>query len=267
MFVGCFCTNDVFLFFADVDLTHTRYLAYLGVCVQVVDATAIAEGSRANVISLPSSNKDDGRVELPPPNRFAAALCGVLGDSALDGTFANALLIAHHPLVCHSAKGAKSVWGGIGRRAFGGEDGIDHLLQDEGIVASVTARLVSAMQGQVQSDRCTFVFLWRTYQYMKFCNCHFFSQNYHEKTNRFAMTRPCCKDASPGFLWSKLLGLVLGRFLLSVPFSCWHRIILSSESDVYIISYTWYRRIAEDLSHDHCSTTSPDREYVYSSKH
>ena len=127
--------------------------------VQVVDATAITEGSRANAIFLPSSNKDDGRVELPPPNRFAAALCGILGNSALDDTFADAFLLAHHPLVCHSAKGAKSVWGGIGRRVFGGEEGIDKLLQDEAIAASVTSRLVSAMQGQVKSDRCAFCFI------------------------------------------------------------------------------------------------------------
>lgn len=142
-----------FLFLVDVDVTHLSC-----VWVQVVDTTAAAEGSRANIISLPSSNKDDGKLELPPPNRFAAALCGVLGDSALGDAFANALLLAHHPVVSHSAKGAKSVWGGIGRRAFGGEEGIDKLLQDGAIAANVTARLISAMHSQVKSDRCAVLF-------------------------------------------------------------------------------------------------------------
>lgn len=141
------------MFLVDVNVTHLSR-----VWAQVVDTTAAAEGSRANIISLPSSNKDDGKLELPPPNRFAAALCSVLGDFAPGDAFANALLLGHHPLVSHSAKGAKSVWGGIARRAFGGEKEIDKLLQDGAIAANVTARLISAMQSQVKSDRCAVLF-------------------------------------------------------------------------------------------------------------
>lgn len=189
------------MLFAGVDLTHM-----FCVWVQVVDATAIAEGSRANAISLPSSNKDGGRVELPPPNRFAAALCGVLGNSALGDTFADVLLLAHHPLVCHSAKGAKSVWGGIGRRAFGGEEGIGNLLQDGAIAASVTARLVSAMQGQVKSDRCAFLFS-RLYQIRNSARVFCSLEKFPKKTNGVAVVCPCCNGGSTGFL---------GRFMLRI---------------------------------------------------
>lgn len=120
-------------------------------------------------------------MELPPPNRFASALCGVLGDSAPGDTFADALLLGHHPLVCHSAKGAKSVWGGIGLRAFGGEEGIDNLLQDEAIAARVTARLIGAMQSQIKSDRCAF-FFFREYFQFELCKCLFFSKHMTRKS-------------------------------------------------------------------------------------
>lgn len=121
-------------------------LAHSGVCTytQVVDATAAAE-ARVGVDTLPSSTRDDGKPALPPANRFATALCGVLGLSAPDSILVDALLLSHHPLVCHSAKGAASLWGGIKKRAFGGEEKIDRLLRDEPIAAGVTTRLFSAM--------------------------------------------------------------------------------------------------------------------------
>lgn len=120
---------------------------------QVVTENAEAAAARAGVKTLPSSSKDDTRLILPPANRFAAALCAIIGSSAPGTVLANALLLSHHPLVCHSAKGAASLWGGIMRRAFGGATGMDVCLEDEACSASVTSALVNAMQGDAMHDR------------------------------------------------------------------------------------------------------------------
>ncbi|CAN0109074.1 unnamed protein product, partial [Scytosiphon promiscuus] len=125
----------------------------LRTCQQVVSTNAAAASARANVKNLPSSGKDDTRLALPPPNRFAAALSGIVGGSAPGSIFAGALLLSHHPLVCHSAKGAKSLWGGIVNGAFGGPGGVDRLLGDEGIAASVTSTLLDSIRGGVMHDR------------------------------------------------------------------------------------------------------------------
>lgn len=114
-----------------------------------MEATAAKEG----IETLPSSSKDDTKFVLPPANRFAAALCAIIGSSAPGTVLANALLLSHHPLVCHSVKGAASLWGGIMRRAFGGTAGMDVCLEDEACSASVTTALVNAMQGDAKHDR------------------------------------------------------------------------------------------------------------------
>lgn len=119
---------------------------------QVVTENAEAAAVRAGIKSLPSS-KDEARLIPPPTNRFAAALCAILGNSAPSSVFVDALLLSHHPLVCHSAKGAASLWGGIQRRAFGGAAGIDVCLEDEACSSSVAAALVNAMQGNATHDR------------------------------------------------------------------------------------------------------------------
>lgn len=121
--------------------------------VQVVQATATAEAARASIRTLPSSSKEYAQPTLPPANRFAAAVCGVLEGAAFGSTLADALLLAHHPMVCHSSKGAISLWGGIARRAFGGMEGINRLLQDEANAKDVSAGILSAMQGPVVYDR------------------------------------------------------------------------------------------------------------------
>lgn len=118
-----------------------------------MSTNAATAAARANFTSLPSSSKDEKRLVLPPPNRFAAALCGIAGSSAPGSVFASALLLSHHPLVCHSAKGAKSLWEGVMKRAFDGTGGVDKLLGEEAITASVTAALFDAMQGGVMHDR------------------------------------------------------------------------------------------------------------------
>lgn len=118
----------------------------------MVTENAETAAARAGVKTLPSS-KDDARLILPPANRFAAALCTIIGSSAPGTVLANALLLSHHPLVCHSAKGAASLWGGIMRRAFGGVAGMDVCLEDEACSTSVSAALVNAMQGGATYDR------------------------------------------------------------------------------------------------------------------
>lgn len=120
---------------------------------QVVTDNAEAAAARAGIKTLPSSSKDDATLILPPANRFTAALCAIVGNSAPGTVLANALLLSHHPLVCHSAKGAASLWGGIMRRAFGGSVGMNVCLEDEACSASVTAALVNAMQGDATHDR------------------------------------------------------------------------------------------------------------------
>lgn len=120
---------------------------------QVVSENAEAAAARAGVKTLPSSNMDHSRLVLPPANRFAMALCAIIGSSAPGTVLANALLLSHHPLVCHSAKGAASLWRGIMRRAFGGAAGMDVCLKDEACSASVTASLINAMQGDASHDR------------------------------------------------------------------------------------------------------------------
>lgn len=119
----------------------------------MVQAAATAEAARVGAITLPSSSKENAKPTLPPANRFAAAVCGVLGGAALGGALVDALLLAHHPMVCHSSKGAISLWAGITRRAFGGVEGINCLLQDEGIASDVAAGILSAMQAPVVYDR------------------------------------------------------------------------------------------------------------------
>lgn len=119
----------------------------------MIHAAAANESARGAITTLPSSSKDDGRSAVPPANRGATALCEILGNSALDGTFADALLLAHHPLVCHSAKGAVPLWRGIATRAFGGVEGVDRLLHDEGLAKNVANSLISTMQHHVLSDR------------------------------------------------------------------------------------------------------------------
>ena len=121
-------------------------------CAQVIKQNSKAAAARADIKTLPSG-KDDARLVLPPPNRFAAGLCAILGSSAPGEVLPVALLLAHHPLVCHSAKGAVSLWGGIVRRAFGGRAGVDRCLTDEGISATVTTDLLRAMHGGAMLDR------------------------------------------------------------------------------------------------------------------
>lgn len=121
--------------------------------VITTNAAAAATATAKSVKTLPSSSKEDAKPVLPPANRFAAALCCILGSSAPSTVLANALLLSHHPLVCHSAKGAISLWGGILRRAFGGVGGMESCLEDDAVSASVTADLVSAMQGDTMYDR------------------------------------------------------------------------------------------------------------------
>lgn len=110
-----------------------------------------------SVTSLPSSTKDDRKCgpPLPPANRFAAALSGILTRSTphTGSVLADALILAHHPIVCHSAKGAASLWRGIQTRAFGGARGIDHLLDDEVCATDVATCLVSTMQSDLGDDR------------------------------------------------------------------------------------------------------------------
>ncbi|CAM9323776.1 unnamed protein product [Ectocarpus sp. 6 AP-2014] len=122
-------------------------------CQQVITTHAAAAATAKSVKTLPSSSKEDAKPVLPPANRFAAALCCILGSSAPSGVLANALLLSHHPLVCHSAKGAISLWGGILRRAFGGVGGMESCLEDSAVSASVASDLVSAMQGDAMYDR------------------------------------------------------------------------------------------------------------------
>lgn len=119
----------------------------------MVLAFSSAEETRSAHTNLPSSGKDDGKTAIPPSNRFATALCGVLGDSAIGSTLAGALLLSHHPVVCHSVKGARSLWKGIERRAYGGVEGIEHLLQDNDIVADIATRIAKAMQDPVVYGR------------------------------------------------------------------------------------------------------------------
>lgn len=119
----------------------------------MVAKNAEAAAASAGVKALPSSSKDDTKLILPPANRFAAALCAIVGSYAPGTVLANVLLLSHHPLVCHSAKGAASLWGGIMRRAFGGVLGMDRCLEDEACSASVTAALVNAMLGNATHGR------------------------------------------------------------------------------------------------------------------
>lgn len=119
----------------------------------MVTANAEVAAARADIKTLPSSSKDDAKLVLPPANRFAAALCAILGSSPPGTVLANALLLSHHPLVCHSMKGAVSLWGGIMRRAFGGVGGVDKHLEDEAISVSVTVALLRAMQGDAMYNR------------------------------------------------------------------------------------------------------------------
>lgn len=121
---------------------------------QVIKQNSEAAAARAETKTLPSSGKDDAaKLAVPPPNRFAAGLCAILGSSAPGAVLPVALLLAHHPLVCHSAKGAMSLWGGIVRRAFGGREGVDRCLADESVSAAVTAALLNAMHDGVVLDR------------------------------------------------------------------------------------------------------------------
>lgn len=92
-----------------------------------------------------------------PPNRFSATLCCVLGHSALQDTLASALLLSHHPGVCRSERGARSLWRGIVRRAYGGAEGIDRLLQDANIAADVTRSILQALQARAAVERCVAV--------------------------------------------------------------------------------------------------------------
>lgn len=108
---------------------------------------------------LPSSTKDDRKFGQPPPppNRFAAALFGILSCPTphCTGTIlADTLLLAHHPIVCHSAKGAASLWGGIQTCAFGGVRHIDHILEDEVCATDVATCVVRTMHGDLDNDRC-----------------------------------------------------------------------------------------------------------------
>lgn len=119
----------------------------------MVTTNAEAAAATAGVKTLPSSSKDDPKLVLPAANRFATALCAILGSSPPGSVLANAVLLSHHPLVCHSMKGAMSLWGGIMRRTFGGVGGMDRRLEDEAVSASVTSALVSAMQGDTVYDR------------------------------------------------------------------------------------------------------------------
>lgn len=119
----------------------------------MVKTNAAAAAARAGIKTLPSSSKDDSKLVLPPANRFAAALCAILGSSSRGTVLANALLLSHHPLVCHSMKGAMSLWGGIMNRTFGGVGGLDRPLENEAVSTSVTAALVNAMQEDTVHDR------------------------------------------------------------------------------------------------------------------
>lgn len=121
--------------------------------LQVVSENAAAAEARASLKKLPSLTKDDARLVLPPPNRFAAALSGIVGTSSPVTVFAGALLLCHHPLVCHSAKGAKSLWAGTMKRAFDGARGVERVLANEAVSSSVSSAVVNAMRGRVLQDR------------------------------------------------------------------------------------------------------------------
>lgn len=116
-------------------------------CLKVVEETS-------EVQATVTPAKDDKGMMSAPANRFAAALCCVLGDSAPGTTVAAALLLAHHPVVCHSRKGAQSLWKGILKRAFGDVKGITRLLQDKDVAVDVTTSILNALQAQAPSDRC-----------------------------------------------------------------------------------------------------------------
>lgn len=119
--------------------------------------TSMAEAARVvDIHGIGSSEREDSRAMLTPANRLAKALCGVAGNSAVGDTLANTLLLAHHPLVCHSAKGAQHLWQGIARRAYGGVEGINRLLQNADIATDVTTSVLDAMQGDISSDRLAF---------------------------------------------------------------------------------------------------------------
>ncbi len=120
---------------------------------QVIKQNSEAVAARAEIKTLPSGKDDAAKLVVPPPNRFAAGLCAILGSSAPGVVLPVALLLAHHPLVCHSAKGAMSLWGGIVRRAFGGREGVDRCLADESVSATVTNALLCAMHDDAMLDR------------------------------------------------------------------------------------------------------------------
>lgn len=133
--------------------------------VQIVRTTALAEAARSHMsmTCLPSSTKDDRKFGLPPPppNRFAAALSCILSSSTphyTGGILADTLILAHHPIVCHSAKGAASLWGGIQTRAFGGARRIDHILADEVCATDVATCLVRTMHSDLGHDRCVLIY-------------------------------------------------------------------------------------------------------------
>lgn len=121
---------------------------------QEVRSVAAAQAERIALHNTqPYTVKDDWKPALPPANRFAAALRGILASPTNEDTFCDALLLAHHPVVCHSSKGATSLWGTIGARAYGGVEGVERLLQSADIAADVTNGIMCAIQGHASSDR------------------------------------------------------------------------------------------------------------------
>lgn len=104
-------------------------------------------------MSLPLTRTEDSKLVIPPPNRFAAALSGIFSGPGLHESLAQALLLSHHPIVCHSRKGAQSVWKGVAKRAFGGDLGLDSLLQLPAVAADIGSGVTDALQAQVVLDR------------------------------------------------------------------------------------------------------------------
>lgn len=120
---------------------------------KVVTSASMAEATQVGINLLPSS-KEEPRSKPTPPNRFVRALFKILGDCAPGNTLAIAFMLIHHPLVCHSKRGAQSLWNGLARRAYGGADGVNSLLEDPSISIQVSASILQGMQGDLASDRC-----------------------------------------------------------------------------------------------------------------
>ncbi|CAM9338279.1 unnamed protein product [Discosporangium mesarthrocarpum] len=123
-----------------------RYM--LNACEKIVLAAA---SEKAKVgLSLPSGDKEDQAKVIPPPSRFLAAVFSCAGSGPHKDMLPLLLLLVHHPLVCHSRKGAKNLWRHVQRRAFGGVDGVNKLFEDKAVVGEVVSSLWGAAQSRSQ---------------------------------------------------------------------------------------------------------------------